>query len=192
MGDGKLALILDVMGLAQNAHIASGNHEKSILKSSTTQDSKNYQQNLLIFGLGADDRMAVPLSEVARLEVFKFSDLEQSGDQDVIQYRGEIMPLIYLKKILNKQLLENDSKKELMPAVVFTKNGRSIGLVVERIIDIVEVEGKIQRGASRPGLLGTIVIQSRVTDLLDFESVVRSVDPSFLTETKIVTSAEKV
>jgi two-component system, chemotaxis family, sensor kinase CheA len=190
MGDGKLALILDVMGLAQRANVISGHQEKSLSKSSTAQDKTGDRQTLLVFGLEADDRMAIPLSEVARLEEFKKSDVEQSGEQDVVQYRGEIMPLIYLKKVLNRGSMEEDSDKELMQAIVFTKNGRSVGLVVARIIDIVEEAVEVRRGANRQGVLGTIVVQKRVTDLLDVENVVRAADPSFLIETTSVALME--
>lgn len=192
MGDGKLALILDVMGLAQKAHVIAEHQEKTIVKSSTAQGSGGDRQTLLIFGLQADDRIAMPLSEVARLEEFKRSDIERSGDQDVVQYRGEIMPLIYLKKVLNVGTATEDSKKELMQAIVFTKNDRSVGLVVERIIDIVEEVVTVKRGANRKGVLGTIVVQNRVTDLLDVENVVLAADPSFGVATKAVALAEEV
>ncbi|PIP72722.1 MAG: histidine kinase [Nitrospinae bacterium CG22_combo_CG10-13_8_21_14_all_47_10] len=192
MGDGKLALILDVMGLAQKAHVIAEHQEKTIVKSSTAQGSGGDRRTLLIFGLQADDRIAIPLSEVARLEEFKRSDVERSGDQDVVQYRGEIMPLIYLKKVLNVRTATEDSKKELMQAIVFTKNDRSVGLVVERIIDIVEEVVTVKRGANRKGVLGTIVVQNRVTDLLDVENVVLAADPSFGVATKAVALAEEV
>ena len=191
MGDGKLALILDVMGLAQKAQVISEHQEKSISKGSESQGVANDRETLLIFGLEADDRMAIPLSEVARLEEFKRSDVEQSGDQDVVQYRGEIMPLVYLKNALNGGSSKEESEKELMQAVVFTRNGRSVGLVVERIIDIVEETISVKRGANRPGVLGTIVVQDRVTDLLDIENVVQSADPSFLIDTTSVALVEE-
>ncbi len=190
MGDGKLALILDVMGLAQRANVISGQQEKNLSKASTAHDKTGDRRTLLVFGLEADDRMAIPLSEVARLEEFKRSDVEQSGEQNVVQYRGEIMPLIYLKKVLNRGYTQEDSEKELMQAIVFTKNGRSVGLVVERIIDIVEEAVEVRRGANRQGVLGTIVVQKRVTDLLDVENVVRAADPSFLIETTSVALME--
>jgi two-component system, chemotaxis family, sensor kinase CheA len=191
MGDGKLALILDVMGLAQKASVISGHQDKSLSKAAASQDKTGNRQTLLIFGLEEDDRMAIPLSEVARLEEFRHSDVEQSGEQDVVQYRGEIMPLIYLKKVLNRGTIEKGADNQLMQAIVFTKNGRSVGLVVERIIDIVEEAVEVQRGANRPGVLGTIVVQKRVTDLLDIESVVESADPSFLIDTKSVALMEE-
>jgi len=191
MGDGKLALILDVMGLAQKARVISEHQDKSIGKASASQGPSSDRETLLIFGLEKDDRMAIPLSEVARLEEFKRADMEQSGDQDVVQYRGEIMPLVYLKKVLNGASALEDAEKELMQAVVFTRNGKSVGLVVERIIDIVDEAVTVKRGANRPGVLGTIVVQDRVTDLLDIDSVVQSADPSFLVETASVALVEE-
>lgn len=192
MGDGKLALILDVMGLAQKSRVIAEHQDKSRSKDSASQGAGGDRQTLLIFGLEKDDRIAIPLSEVARLEEFRRSDVERSGDQDVVQYRGEIMPLIYLKKVLHVGDAEKDSEKELMQAVVFTKNDRSVGLIVERIIDIVEEAVTVKRGANRTGVLGTIVVQDRVTDLLDVGNVVQAADPSFLIETKEVALVEEV
>ncbi len=192
MGDGKLALILDVMGLAQKARVIAEHSEKTLAVSQSTQALEGDRQTLLIFGLEDDDRMAIPLSEVARLEEFKRSDVEQSGEQDVVQYRGEIMPLIYLGDVLSVGggRHEEDSN-ELMQAVVFTRNERSVGLVVKRIIDIVDENITVKRGANRAGVLGTIVVQNRVTDLLDIESIVRDADPSFLVETTDLALAEE-
>ncbi len=193
MGDGKLALILDVMGLAQKARVITEHQEKSIAVSSSSQSMNGDRQTLLVFGLEEDDRMAIPLSEVARLEEFKRSEIEQSGDQEVVQYRGEIMPLIYLKKYLNVEGAERQGENdELMQAVVFTRNERSVGLIVGRIIDIVEENILVKRGANRPGVLGTVVVQDRVTDLLDIEAIVQDADPSFLIETTSVALAEEV
>jgi len=138
--------------------------------------------------------MAIPLSEVARLEEFKRSDIEQSGDQDVVQYRGEIMPLIYLSQYLHVggEVSQESDPNELMQAVVFTRNERSVGLVVRRIIDIVDENITVKRGANRTGVLGTIVVQDRVTDLLDIENIVRDADPSFLVKTTGLALAEEV
>ena len=101
------------------------------------------------------------------------------------------MPLIYLKDFLNTQPLGKKSKKELMPAVVFTKNERSFALVVDRIIDIVEEEVGVQRKTNRSGLLGSIIVQNRVTDLLDLEGIVQLADSSFLVKSKTTSLPDK-
>lgn len=178
MGDGKVALILDVMGLAQAARVVTKNRESARLGSSEkTQKQGSEKQTLLIFGIGKERRMAIPLSMVARLEEFKRSDIELSGQQDVVQYRGEIMPLIYLAKIFNGD--DSGAEKETVQTVVYTQNGKSVALVADKILDIVEEVITVQRSSSREGTLGAIVVQNQVTDLLDAEAIVRANDPFF-------------
>jgi two-component system chemotaxis sensor kinase CheA len=178
MGDGKVALILDVMGLAQRAQvIREGRDRASMDQGAKAKETSGDRQTLLILGIGEQARMAIPLALVARLEEFRLSELEKSGEQDMVQYRGEIMPLIYLNRLFcsGNPLPQSDP----IQAVVYTAHGRSIGFVVDQIIDIVEEEITVKRSAKRSGILGTIVVQNRVTDLVDVEGIIRNQDPSF-------------
>jgi two-component system chemotaxis sensor kinase CheA len=186
MGDGKVALILDVIGLAQTAKVVTQNRERSQLESSEkTQAAGSEKQTLLIFGIGKEGRMAIPLSMVARLEEFKRSEVERSGVQDVVQYRGEIMPLIYLSKTFNGN--QDYAERETMQAVVYTQNGKSVALVADKILDIVDETITVQRGSNRKGTLGTVVVQDLVTDLLDAEAIVRENDPTFYEDQPLAT-----
>lgn len=186
MGDGKVALILDVMGLAQSARVVTPNRERARLESSEKGDGKTTdKQTLLIFGLGEKGRMAIPLSMVARLEEFKRSDIEKSGDQEVVQYRGEILPLICLSKILLGEA--TSTEKETLQAIVYTQNDRSVALVADKILDIVEENITVERGSNRKGTLGTVVVQDLVTDLLDAEAIVRENDPTFYDSQSLAT-----
>jgi two-component system chemotaxis sensor kinase CheA len=186
MGDGKVALILDVMGLAQSARVVNQTRERARLESSEKGEEKSSnKQTLLIFGLGENGRMAIPLSMVARLEEFKRSDIEKSGEQEVVQYRGEIMPLICLSKILLDD--ERSAEKETLQAIVYTQNGRSVALVADKILDIVEESITVERNSNRKGTLGTVVVQNQVTDLLDAEAIVRENDPTFYDDQTLAT-----
>jgi len=186
MGDGKVALILDVIGLAQTAKVVTQNRERARVESSEkAQAAGSEKQTLLIFGIGKEGRMAIPLSMVARLEEFKRSDVERSGAQEVVQYRGEIMPLIYLSKIFNGN--QDYAEKETMQAVVYTQNGKSVALVADKILDIVDEVITVQRGSNRKGTLGTVVVQDMVTDLLDAEAIVRENDPTFYEDQPLAT-----
>ncbi|GJL78037.1 MAG: chemotaxis protein CheA [Nitrospinaceae bacterium] len=186
MGDGKVALILDVIGLAQAARVVTQNRERAQLESSEkTQATGKEKQTLLIFGIGKEGRMAIPLSMVARLEEFKRSEVEKSGDQDVVQYRGEIMPLIYLSKMFVGN--QDYQEKETMQTVVYTQNGKSVALVADKILDIVDEAITVQRGSNRKGILGTVVVQEQVTDLLDAEAIVRENDPTFYDDQSLAT-----
>ncbi|PIR00104.1 MAG: histidine kinase [Nitrospinae bacterium CG11_big_fil_rev_8_21_14_0_20_45_15] len=181
MGDGNVALILDVMGLAHKARVISQTQAK--MRSETHGDGASKEgdrQTLLIIGLGGQ-RMAIPLSKVARLEEFNRKNIEHSGDQEVVQYRGEIMPLIYVGSLLGTSSGEAESREELH-AVVYTRNNKSVALVVDQICDIVEENIKVKKSGSRHGVMGTIVVQNQVTDMLDIEKVILSVDPTFFNE----------
>ena len=80
MGDGRVALILDVLGIAQRANVISENRDRS--KSDTTVragDTSREVQTLLLIRAGQDGRMAIPLSQVARLEEFPRHTIERAG-----------------------------------------------------------------------------------------------------------------
>jgi two-component system chemotaxis sensor kinase CheA len=180
MGDGKVALILDVLGLAQQSNVVSETHNRNNLLANETDDKKAEQQKqtLLLFSAGASSRMAIPLSTVARLEEFSRSSIEYSGGKPVVRYRGEILPLVEVAMHVDSNSKQADLP-DPMEVVVYSENGRSVGLVVGKIEDIVSEAITEKRHSYGNGILGSVVIQDRVTDILDVQSVIRSVDPSF-------------
>ena len=64
--------------------------------------------------------------------------------------------------------------------MVYTENGRSVGLVVDRILDIVEDSVSVKHMAQTQGIVGAAIIQQQVTDLLDVGALIRSSVPSFM------------
>ncbi len=181
MGDGKVALILDVMGISKKARLIASSRLETKEDVEKKTASRDDQQTLLIFGIGTQGRMAIPLSKVTRLEEIKRDSIERSGEQDVVQYRGEIMPLIFLSSVFGNR--EGKSEKDLMPTIVYTSLGRSVGLVVDEIVDIVKESISVKRDYKKEGVAGSVVARGRVTDLLDYEGVIRKVDSSFFEET---------
>ena len=188
MGDGKVVLILDAMGLAQKAHVVSQESRNPVRNDGNDlEDIKSVdRQPLLIFSPGNESRMAVPLSMVARLEEFNPDMLENSDGQQVVQYRGSIMPLIFLSDIFGAST--SREKEDMMRVIVYSGQGRNVGVVVDKIIDIVEEAVTIKKGSVGQGLLGSTVVQDKVTDLLDVEDVIRRVDPEFYKNLTVATS----
>jgi len=194
MGDGRVALILDVLGLAQKANVVSGVRERALSEEpERIAETASDRQTVLLFATHDGGRMAIPLSQVARLEEFPRSSLEHVGPRDVVQYRDEILPLIHASRALgsrrnstedhsgSRRREENTAlagESDTVQVVVYAGAGRRVGLVVDRILDIVE-ETLISRSvAHRRGVLFTAVIQGRVTEFLDVDSILDSVDPS--------------
>ena len=189
MGDGKVALILDVLGLAQRANIVNGIREQARaeeVRSASAQKDKDDERHhaFLLFQYGDNGRMAVDLSLVARLEEFPRSQIEIAGDQEVVQYRGQIMPLVRVSEELEcerrqKAVLQQDS----LHVVVYSDKGKSVGLVVDRILDIVEEPFVMERHTVRKGILGSAVIQKRTTDILDVPGLVAAAELNAFAET---------
>ncbi len=183
MGDGRVALILDVLGLAQKADIVSEVRDKALSDKDSEiklQGKAEDRQTLMLFRIGDRGRMAIPLSLVARLEEFPASDVEQAGSHEVVQYRGQIMPLIRLSQLLNyDSRYEEHDADALLQVVVYTDHQRSVGLIVDQILDIVDESVLLERGYERDGVLGAAVIGQRVTDLLDIQGLLQRANPFF-------------
>jgi len=185
MGDGKVALILDVMGLAQHANVIAEVHDRSLAGRTKVAEKVDERQTLLLFNAGQNARMAIPLSMVARLEEFPRAMVERSGTQEVVQYRGQILPLIQIAKHLpgtGEAIVQNDP----VQVVVYSEGGRSVGLVVGKINDIVHEAVTVKRSAANNGVLGSVVVQDKVTDLLDIIGIIRTADPTFYADTNAV------
>jgi two-component system chemotaxis sensor kinase CheA len=178
MGDGKVALILDVLGIAQYSKVISEVRDKAAIEKAKTFDNSGGKQTLLVFNTGKNSRLAIPLSTVARLEEFPREQVENSGGQEVVQYRGQILPLIPVARFLS-QPDAVVAAADPMQVVVYSEQGRSVGLVVGKINDIVQEAITVRRESKRNGIAGSAVIQDKVTDLLDVPSIIRAADPSF-------------
>jgi two-component system chemotaxis sensor kinase CheA len=182
MGDGAVALILDVIGVAQRAGVLSEIREHGAALKDDGADEEGERKTLLLFAVGEGSRLGMPLEMVARLEEFEPERVEQAGTQQVVQYRDELLPLIQVSHVLGGYAPRPREADEKLQVVVYTKNGRSVGLLVDDIVDIVHETITVKRESDRPGLLGSAVIQGRVTDLVDAEGVIRAADPSFFTQ----------
>jgi two-component system chemotaxis sensor kinase CheA len=181
MGDGAVALILDVYGLGTKARAVGKGREARKQVAAAAEEER---EPLLVFQSPDDGRMAIPLAQVVRLEEMEAAKVESAGEVDVIQYRGEILPLVRVFQVLPERRRNPRNPAAgvpdgVLPVVVHRHGGRQVGLVVGRIIDTVEESIKLQKSASRAGIKGCIVIGGKVTEILDVEAVVRTVVPDF-------------
>jgi two-component system chemotaxis sensor kinase CheA len=179
MGDGKIALILDVLGLAQRSNVVNQIRDRAVAEKDEKQTfgvaDAGRRSAVLLFQHGESGRIAIDLGLVARLEEFPRDEVEIAAEREVVQYRGEIMPLVRVSDVLGQRPHAAAQKdQESLHVVVYTHNGRSIGLVVDRILDIVEEAFVMQTQTGRKGLLGSAVIQKRVTDILDVPGLIEA------------------
>ena len=160
LGDGSVIMILDPNGIANTFGKITVDQEESKTEAVVSSDADE-KVSLLLFRAGSTAPMAVPLSLVARLEEIESSSIERTNGRDVIQYRGQLMPLI---KVSDSYQLRTEGRQ---PMLVFSDEARTMGLAVDEIVDIVEDHLKIELNSSVTGMIGTAVIAGAATEVLD-------------------------
>jgi two-component system chemotaxis sensor kinase CheA len=176
MGDGHVALILDVLSIAQQLRLGAGKevrpHATSSVKTSTA--TADTGEELLLFELGSKGRMAMKLSDVTRLEEFLATEVENEGAGEVIQYDGHVMPLVPLSRLLLPESQPGPAREahEKLQVIVHNQNGSYYGFCVDQILDITRQPLSLQHRQARPGILGSAIIQRRVTEVVDVAGIV--------------------
>jgi two-component system chemotaxis sensor kinase CheA len=163
MGDGRVALILDVSVLALRAGVLG-----AVLPPEDAAAGPDGAYELLLARVG-DRRLAVPLAGVARLEELPAAACEWAGGQEVVRYRDGILPLLRARELLAPASAPT-ADGDLLHVVVLTAPWRT-GLVVDAVLDVVRVEGRVHAEGRRPGVLGSVVLRDRVADLLDLDAL---------------------
>ncbi|PWC38605.1 chemotaxis protein CheW [Azospirillum sp. TSO22-1] len=161
LGDGSVIMILDPNGIASaSGEITMGENAG---KDTTTVQATRQEDKmaLLLFRAGDGAPKAVPLSLVARLEDVDVAAVEMSNGLPVVQYRGKLMPLVPIDPGF---MLGKEGRQ---PVLVFADGDRSMGLIVDEIVDIVEEKLVVQLTAERPGLMGSAIIAGKATEVID-------------------------
>lgn len=168
MGDGRIALIVDVTGLAKMSNVLSNSEGVKDNKSADSNETNVsvMKQSLLVVKSGEGSRVAIPLSKLSRLEEFNTSQIESASGQSVIQYRGAILPLLDLSRFLGGA---PQAKQEVVKAVVLDSANGQLGLIVECIVDIVEEAVTPVEVSAKAGVTGSAVVGGLVTDFIDID-----------------------
>ena len=162
LGDGSVIMIVDPNGVAQAlgraAQAAQADAPELKQREEAAADDI---VSLLVFRAGSQRLKAVPLSLVTRLEEIDCRRIEISDGRHLVQYRDQLMPLLRIDADTG---LKNEGAQ---PILVFSDHGRSMGLVVDEIVDIVEDKLDIEVAGNRPGVLGYAVIKGNTTEIVD-------------------------
>lgn len=175
MGDGQVALILDVQGLARRSLTLEGSAEQARRAAAADLTVKTEVEQVLVAGIGDGRRVAIPLSAVTRLERLPATVVERVGGREVMQYRGAITPVVRLDRVLGSL---SDLSDEIV-VVVYTRGDRAVAIVVDEIVDIVDDNAGVHSELGDMGLVGSTVLKDRVTELLDVRAAVAAADPRF-------------
>jgi two-component system chemotaxis sensor kinase CheA len=188
MGDGRVALILDVSNLARMAGLTSV--ESSLkareLKAAVEASLKDTtdRQSLLIFRSAEEEQFAAPLNLVERIEKIKVSDIEEVGGKRVMQYRGGSLPLFSIDEAaMVKPLADSDN----LLVIVFVVAGREVGLLAIGPVDAMETHLDVDGTTlKQTGIMGSAIINDHTTLLIDMYEIVQTLNPEWFEEKAIV------
>ncbi|MGY4328368.1 two-component system chemotaxis sensor kinase CheA [Bradyrhizobium sp. LB7.2] len=161
LGDGAVIMIIDPNGIAKALGAAGASaHDMANENGAHHIGTGEQTTSLLVFRAGSSQPKAVPLGLVTRLEELPADKIEFSNGRYMVQYREQLMPLVAMESV-------TIASQGAQPILVFSDDGRSMGLVVDEIIDIVEERLNIEVGGSSQGILGSAVIKGQATEVID-------------------------
>lgn len=170
LGDGSVIMIIDPVGLAKatgDVDLSAGANGMADLHT-----QRHDKTTLLLFRAGTGAPKAVPLSLISRLENIDPGKIETASGRQLIQYRGHLMPLMQLDPSVQMN-------KQGQAVLVFADRDRSLGLIVDEIVDIVEVELNLQISAQTSGIVGSTVISGKATDIIDVGYYLQQIDQNW-------------
>ncbi len=186
LGDGTVALILDVQALARRAlraeTVERAEQRTAASAAAATATASTERTRMLLAAIGGGRRVAIPLDTVTRLEQIKTATVERVGSREVVQYRGAILPIVRLDQHLGARSsygYADEPTSDTLEVIVYADRDRSVAIVVEEILDIVDDTEVQHSDIDDMGLLGSAVFGDKVTELLDVRAAILAADPGF-------------
>ncbi len=181
MGDGKVALILDISNLAQMAELATVSDTGQIAKAAEeAAELAKDKAAMLTFKNSETEYFAAPLNIVERIERIQTSSIEEIANQKIVQYRGGALPLYELSQVADFQPLP---EKEQQEVIVFKIKDRELGLMVTPPVDALEVALDVDESTlKQPAISGSMIINEHTTLLVDIFEMVKNLNPDWFKE----------
>jgi len=180
LGDGRAALILDVMSIGQMIRNAATSEIKNVETERERQSISKSEdsQTLLVVENAEDDFFAVPLGLVERIEKIHISQVMTIGGQRTMKHREESLLLFAIEDAAN---VAPRKETERLYVIIYRMAGREIGLMVSNLVDTIESDSKIDEETHvQPGILGSVLINDNITLMVDPQSIVSHVMPEFV------------
>jgi len=161
LGDGSVIMIIDPGAVYRRVGQAEEVVEEAVEAVQKKRGQRPETTSMIVFQAGGEQPKAVPLSLVTRLEELDATSFEQGDGRTLVQYRGELMPIVAADPYAPI------ATTGVQPVLVFTYNGLAAGMAVDKIVDIVDEALDIEMAADRAGLLGVAVLKGKATEVLD-------------------------
>jgi two-component system chemotaxis sensor kinase CheA len=174
LGNGRVALILDIDGIAIQSGMVAKIQSRPLNADSTLEEASEEDVAMLSFELEGQSRLAIYLDHVERLEMISPKQVQRNGNRDVIQYGNEIMHLLYLNHYIEgaKKGKASSTEDEVIPVIVHYTNDIPVGLVVSQVHDIIHVSKNLhEANPPQKGLLGCVSLNDQVINVIDLQEI---------------------
>jgi two-component system, chemotaxis family, sensor kinase CheA len=163
MGDGKVALIASAEGIASHTGCSL---PKDVPVLTSFRDPIEVHR-VLLFEYGPAERFALPLIQIRRIEAVKRASVEYVGKQQFVNVAGISTRLVFLDELLSVSGCDLGEEFYLIiPKFVV----EPMGIVASRIVDTDSMSIDLQEASvADPGILGTALIQGRLSIFLDVQ-----------------------
>ncbi len=171
LGDGSVAFILDVMGICHKYLCDLARSESNSLYAKEAQSAEVALQprEYVLVGMGSGAKHAIPLTTVSRMEEFKTTQIERSGDERLIRYRGGVLKIISLNEVLGQA---RAADREITQIIVVRTDSYTYGLEVDQIIDVLSTIDPLDQSLeTRDVVIGNLVTSSEIIVVVDVERI---------------------
>jgi two-component system chemotaxis sensor kinase CheA len=175
LGQGEIALILDPVAMAQG-RISSSQKTLNAAKTSESELADKATERVLLFQDGDAEILAIHLNKVMRVESIAVADIERIGTMDcLLKNHDSTLRLVHLADFL--PIRPPSARKEEFFLIVPRPPYDGFGIVATRIVDSADLaEEEIDRKTfTHRGLLGSAVLQERLSLILDFDTLVEMI-----------------
>lgn len=178
LGDGRVAMILDAPGIASSAGLAFAEVKSEQLRRLADQSglrkSSAPSVSTLLFKGAPQELFALPLSTISRLEKITREGLTRIGDHEFVSYCGKVLPLMRLDAFLPVSPLT--ATDEQLHLIIPKSAELAVGILISQVIDVVELAVELDRSPDTPPcLLGSAVIEGKITMFVDMEEILRTI-----------------
>ncbi|HUI53829.1 MAG TPA: chemotaxis protein CheW, partial [Bryobacteraceae bacterium] len=188
LGDGRVAVILDVAGLAGRVALTAGTAE-ALSKQTVAETAEGEHHSLLLFHNAPGEACAVPIEEVSRIERVSPSRIEYLGGRRTMQHRGANLPVVTLHDTATVGELSDGQR---WVVIVFESMGRPLGLLAAEPLDMVEAMLAIDTVTLRqPGIAGSAVLKDRTLLILDILDLAAAARPEWAQQLAPATPLER-
>lgn len=173
LGDGSVIMILDPNGIAKHAGEMDSASKVDMAEVQKVYETGHEKTSILLFAAGDRTPKAVPLALVSRLENIDIANIEHSNGKMLIQYRGQLMPLVPFDHSVQ---VGTEGEK---PVLVFSDRGNSMGVIVDEIIDIREEHVNVEHSGNQGSIIGSAIIDGKATDVADVGHYLNMINPTW-------------